>query len=186
MKKIIIPLFLCVLISGCGIYRSKYFVPIDYDKDYRNSPPIFKVDTFENWDILITFSAYYGTAGLSPEFINKNQFWIDVTATTYEKNLSKYRDTKYRVNIKSLKILYGENLQDEITIPATKSSISDDGKFVLFGNADTATIYVPPDVKSVTIISEIEFLDKENNITVKKFIIPMKRKEESSIWMLMD
>ncbi len=186
MKKIIFTLLLCILISACGIYRSKYFVPIDYFKDYRGGAPTFKIDRFENWDILIDFSAYYGIAGLSPESINKNHFGIDVTATTYDKELFKRQDTKYKANIKYIKIFYGEKLQNEIKISETKYSISDDGKFVLFGNADTATIYVPPDVKSVTIISEIEFLDKENNSTVKKFIIPMKRKEESSIWMLMD
>ncbi len=180
MKKILIPLLLCVLISGCAVYRSRHFVPTDYYRDYRNSPPVFKVDTFEDWDILINFSAYYGTVGLFPESSNLDRFGIDVTATTYEKNLSQYRDTKYRAHIKSLRILHGEKLQDEIIIPATESSIAKDGKFVLLGSAG-ATLHVPSHVKSVTVISEIEFIEKNGNSIVKKFIIPMNFKEETSI-----
>jgi len=171
MKKILIPLLLCVLISGCVVYRSKYFVPIDYDKNSGFLPPAYKIGRFENWDILITYFANPPRA----------YFGIWITAAAYDQKLSQYRDTKYRVHIKSLRILHGKNLQDEIIIPATQSYSSEGGKRVFFGNADTTTIHVPAHVKSVTVISEIEFIDKNGNSIVKKFIIPMNFKEETSI-----
>mgnify|MGYP001583035463 CR=1 FL=1 len=178
MKKIIFTLLLCILISSCAIYRSKFFEPVNRD-DYKwYHTNLFRVGTFENWDIAISFSAYY----LSRGYPMNDYFYITIYASTFDKEAYADRDTNYRANIKSLKILYGENLQNEIKIGKPRSSIAD--KMISLSNEEK--LYVSPDIKLVTVVVEMEFLDKDNNSTVKKFIIPMKRKEDSSIGPLLD
>ncbi len=182
MQKIIFILLLCILVFGCtkyALHRSKYFQPVTCD----NCMSRYSVGKFENWDITVDFFAYYHDR-TDPENKN-NYFYISISASTFDKEAHAYKDTNYRANIKSLKILYGEELQNEIKIGKTKSTISDNGKEVSLNNYEDK-LYVSPDIKLVTVVIEIEFLDKDNNSTVKKIVTSMKRKEESSMGPIWD
>lgn len=174
MKKIIFLLLLCIIISGCAIYRSKYFEPVNHDY-YNGDDTAFRIDKFENWHITVNFFAYYGSSAYSDD-----NFYIWIDASTFDKEAYVYKDTSYRANIKSLKILHGEDLQNEIKIPKTKLSINENGKRIFMSN-ENRNVYISPDIKMLTVIIEMEFLDKENNSIVKKYVIPMKRNEYSSI-----
>jgi hypothetical protein len=181
MKKIFFTLIFFIIIStsSCAIYRSKFFEPVNRN-DYKGYDTIFWVGQFENWDTTIVFSAYY----LSRGYPRDNSFHVWIDASTFDKEAHVYRDTNYKANIKSLKILYGEDFKNELIIGKTKLSVAENGKRVSLSNEDD--LYVSPDIKLVSVILEMEFIDKENNSIAKKYVIPMKRKEDSSIGPILD
>jgi len=195
MKQIIITVLLWILISGCArdaLHRSKYFEPSNAP---IRSGTVFEVGKFENWDIAVDFFAYYHNSA-DPE--NKdNDFRISIPVSTLDREAfnmdmetgvaykdtnyrPKHRDTNYRPDIKSLRILYGKNLQNEIKIEKIESESKKNGKLIFFSNAD-GKIYVSPDIKSVTVFIEMEFFDEDGGSTMKTFAVPMKRKEVSFI-----
>lgn len=179
MRKIIFTLLLCILISSCAVYRSKFFEPVNR-ADYKGYDTIFWVGQFEHWDTTIVFSTYY----LSRGYPRDNLFHVWIDASTFDKEANSYKDTNYRANIKSLKIFYDDDLQNELEIGKTKLSVTENGKRVFLSNEEK--LYVSPDIKLLTVVIEMEFLDRDNNSTVKKFVVPMKRKEDSSIGPLLD
>ena len=178
MKTITFTLFLCILISGCGdryaVYRSKYFGPsID-----PGNISTFSVGKFENWNIAIRFSAYDFSARDSEN--KDNDFTISIVASTFDKEARAHKDTDYRANVKSIRISYGEKLQNEIKIEKIESESKRNGQLIFFSSAE-GKVYVSPDIKSVTVLIEMEFFDEDGGSTMKTFAVPMKRKEVSFI-----
>ena len=179
MKRLILILCLLTVIFGCTIYKSKFFEPVNRD-DNKGYATIFWIGQFENWDTKIIFSAYY----LSRKYPRDNYFHIWINASTYDQETYVYKDTNYKADIKTLKVLYGNKFQNELLIGKTELTVDENAKSVSISNEDD--FYVSPDIKMVKVIIEMEFTDTENNTIPKKYIVLMKRKKDSSIGFVMD
>lgn len=178
ISKTLIVCMLFITVTGCVIYRTRLFEPFNYIEESAYS---YTVDRFDNWDIEVEIRAYKTMGGIDPEA--NHDFYIEIEASTSTSGIKPY-NVKYTPTIKNIKILYGEGLQHEIVLPENKQRTheSDLGvkrfKSVFLTYKD---IYIPHEIKFLTVVSEMEFLDENGNVIVKKFTIPMKRVESKTL-----